>query len=183
MCIKNKKKHLRQRMLAERRRLQKPLKTRYDDLICKQVYEDITRQKSMVVHCYLPFEEEINIRPLIQKLLDENKRVICPKTLPKGQLSHHELLALDQIEEGLFSTFHPKTERSYEGEIDYIIVPGLAFDEKGNRIGYGGGYYDRFLKKQGKSHKVGLAYPFQIIDNLPIESFDVVLDAVYFIAL
>jgi 5-formyltetrahydrofolate cyclo-ligase len=183
MGIKEEKKELRLSMLSERSLLRVPSKSKYDKWICKVVFEDLVNRNSKVVHCYLPMKEEINIRPLIQKLLDAKIKVICPKTLLKGQLSHHELFSLEEIEEGLFSTFHPKTKMPYLGKIDYIIVPGLAFDRKGNRLGYGGGYYDRFLEDHKEAYKVGLAYPFQVIDNVPIEPFDAVLDQIYFTAL
>ena len=71
--------------------------------------------------------------------------------------------------------YHPEDEPD---EVDLVIVPLVAFDENGNRIGHGGGYYDRFLKKYPRAKKIGLAYELQKIDEVPAEPHDVPLDAV-----
>jgi 5-formyltetrahydrofolate cyclo-ligase len=183
MDIKEEKKAIREQMLLKRYAFSLSDKGSYDTWICDQVYNDIISKKAQVIHSYLPLSSEIDINPLIAKLLDENFTVICPKTLPKGKLEHYVLTGMDQVNKGVFSTIYPSSEQLYDGPIDYIIVPGLAFDHDQNRLGYGGGYYDRFMKDHPLAYKAGLAYPFQMIDRVPTEDFDVVLDKIYFRAL
>lgn len=130
------------------------------------------------IHCYLPMVYEINIRPVIQNLLSQGRTVICPKTLPVRQLEHLKLESLDQTETGIFGTSHPTNTELYPGGFDVIIVPGLAFDREGNRLGYGGGYYDRFLAHHPHTIKVGLAYPFQILESIPTSAHDIPIEKV-----
>ena len=66
----------------------------------------------------------------------------------------------------------------FNGRYDLIIVPGLAFDNRNYRVGYGGGYYDNFLVMQPESFKVGIFYPFQKVDVVPVEPHDICLDTI-----
>ena len=78
----------------------------------------------------------------------------------------------------LSSTEYPGGENEFSGTIDVIIVPGLAFDHEGGRLGYGGGYYDHFLSANPDALKVGVAYDFQLIDYVPTQCHDVRIDKV-----
>lgn len=88
------------------------------------------------------------------------------------------LTDLKNMEAGIFNTYHPKDAEEYTGEYDLIIVAGLAFDKRGYRVGYGGGYYDTFLAGQPKALKVGVCFPFQMIAEVPVESHDIKLDEI-----
>ena len=78
------------------------------------------------------------------------------------------LASLNQLERGLFGTFHPIGEKEFSGEYDLIIVPGLSVDHNNYRLGYGGGYYDNFLLDHPASRKIGIFYPFQLIEKIPL---------------
>lgn len=125
------------------------------------------------VHTYLPMEEEINIFPYIDFLLSNGAHVYCPESLKGGRLRNRRLTDLANLEEGIFGTQFPKDGEIYTGDYDLILVPGLAFDAMGNRIGYGAGYYDRFLFQHPASKKIGLAFDFQLIPSIPFESHDI----------
>ncbi|MCH8553846.1 MAG: 5-formyltetrahydrofolate cyclo-ligase, partial [Schleiferiaceae bacterium] len=73
---------------------------------------------------------------------------------------------------------HPGSDKQYDGPIDTFIIPGLAFDIQKNRLGYGAGYFDRFLKNYSTAQKIAVALPFQIMKQLPAESHDVPMDLI-----
>lgn len=176
MSVKEEKKALRKRMLEQRLRLDPGFKEAYDRRICLALEHLIRTRGARIVHSYIPMAGEINIRPLLQKLLDENIRVVCPKTLPKRRLENRVLHSLDALETGIMGTRHPLAADLYEGPIDLILVPGLACDAALYRLGYGGGYYDSFLSQHPEAFKAGLFYPFQKVEAVPREAQDERLD-------
>ena len=171
------KKNLREYMLSERKTTDFRFKRNYDNQICKTLKERlITNQDIKVVHSYLPIKGEIDITPFLDWSLKNNIKIICPKVIGKGQMESIELEDLQKIDVGPFRTIHPGSNRKFDGETDLVLVPGLAFDLNLNRLGYGGGYYDRFLRKQTKSKNLALLYPFQLIETVPIEQHDIKVD-------
>jgi 5-formyltetrahydrofolate cyclo-ligase len=174
------KKDLRTAIQAERNAIPLVKKAAYDTQIREGLWELIQERACKVVHLYLPMGAEINLYPLIQKLLDHEVKVYTPKTLKKRTLAHLELVSLKELEKGLWGTKHPKNSKVYEGTFDLIIVPGLAFDKDCNRLGYGGGYYDNFLKDHPQAYKVAAVYPFQIVEKVPVEVHDAKVDFVLY---
>ncbi|MFK7774302.1 MAG: 5-formyltetrahydrofolate cyclo-ligase [Saprospiraceae bacterium] len=178
MTIVEQKKKIRKEILSQRGIVEKESKEKYDQLICEAIRELIITRNFNFVHCYLPMSSEINIFPLIQFMLNQGIKVVTPKTLPKRQLENLLLNSLQELEEGVFGTCHPANSRIYLGQYDLIIVPGLAFDKKNFRLGYGGGYYDHFLANHVNAYKLGICYPFQKMEQIPLEKHDVQLDEV-----
>ncbi|MDZ4667903.1 MAG: 5-formyltetrahydrofolate cyclo-ligase [bacterium] len=172
------KKALRKIMLEKRFGLNQLAKYSYDQWVCDALEKIILAQKLKVVHAYIPMSGEIFTLPLLRKLLELNIRVVCPKTLPKRKLENRILSNLTHLETGIMGTQHPANSAIYEGQFDLIIVPGLAFDKQGFRLGYGGGYYDGFLANQPNALKIGIFYPFQEVDNVPLEDHDLRLDKI-----
>lgn len=169
---------LRKEMLSQRAFLNKAKKREYDQLVCDALWQIIEERTCQVIHAYLPMGTEINIAPLLEKLLVHGKTVVTPKTLPKRKLQNLVLKSLNEIEQGVFGTTHPANSFEYEGHYDLIIVPGLAYDKSSYRLGYGAGYYDNFLINQPKAYKVGIFYPFQEVESVPREEHDVKLDKI-----
>lgn len=180
MTIIEQKKELRKQMLFKRAKLDKQEKAQYDQWICEKLWALIRQQNYKNVHCYLPMGTEINIFPLIEKMLGEGITVITPKTLPKRRLENLILTSLQELEKGVFGTSHPANATAFFGPYDLIIVPGLAFNESNFRLGYGAGYYDNFMVEYPLAYKLGIAYPFQKVEEIPLESHDVQLDDVLF---
>jgi 5-formyltetrahydrofolate cyclo-ligase len=171
------KRLLRKKMTDRRRQMSPAIKQDLDRRLCQSLQELITERRPKVVHTYLPMPAEIDFLPVLAKMLEENIQLVLPKTLRGGQLEHLPLTSFEQLEDGIFGTKHPIGGVPYTGAYDLIIVPGLAFDRQGHRLGYGGGYYDRFLPAHPEAHKIALCYDFQIVENLPLEPHDVQLDA------
>ncbi len=167
-------------MLTLRSKQEEHVKHTQDKLINFQLQELIAELQPKVVHSYLPMPGEVDISDLITNLLRRGIKVVCPQSLPKRQMKHLALNSLQELEEGIFGTKHPTGKSYYEGNYDLIIVPGLAFDKQRNRLGYGAGYYDTFLKQQEKAYKVGVAYTFQVLDQIPVEGHDVRMDRIIY---
>ncbi|GLR15875.1 5-formyltetrahydrofolate cyclo-ligase [Portibacter lacus] len=168
---------LRKIILKERDSLDASYKNEYDQWICDELYKLIKAKQFRVIHTYLPIRSEIDILPLIEKLIDENYTIISPKTLAARKLEHFILSDVEKLETGLFGTLYPHGNTYFEEETyDLIIIPGVAFGEQRYRLGYGGGYYDNFLEDHPLAYKVGLCYPFQVVKDLPKEEHDAKLD-------
>ncbi len=170
------KHELREFMIAARKAIYPKEKRQYDKDICEKLKAIVSANKPNVVHSYLPIKGEIDVTPFLKWLLDIKIKVVCPKVLPERQLENIELLHFDEFDIGPFKTIHPSGNTVYSGNIDLVIIPGLAFDKNMNRLGYGGGYYDRFLAKHPEASKAALLYPFQMIDAVPIEEHEIKMD-------
>ncbi len=177
---KEQKKHLRTIMLKQRDEMLRSVRQAHSERICQQLWEEILDNNAQVIHSYLTMGSEINVLPLLQKALKAGLTVIVPKTLKKRQLQNLVLTDLKNMEPGIFGTYHPKDAEVYAGPYDLVIVAGLAFGKNGYRVGYGGGYYDTFLAEHPGARKIGVSFPFQILETVPVEAHDVRLDTVLY---
>jgi len=176
MTITDQKKALRTRIKTQRDAINLDYKFAYDASICEALFALIAARNCAVVHAYIPMGNEIDIRPLLAKLVANKITVVTPKTLKNRQLEHLVLDSLEHLESGVYGTSHPKNGIVFNGALDLVIVPGLAFDSENYRLGYGGGYYDTFLAEHPTAFTVGIAYPFQHINSVPKEAHDACLD-------
>lgn len=176
MNIVTRKKELRKQMFEARKSLSSEYKSQFDQWVNKAAWNVIDERKCKVVHVYIPMLSEIDIRPLIEKLLARGITVVAPKTLPKRKLENRILVSLNHLETGIMGTQHPAEPKVYDGPMDLIIVPGMAFDSRNYRLGYGGGYYDNFIVTQPTAYKLGIFYPVQQVEAVPVEAHDVCLD-------
>ena len=124
--------------------------------------------------CYLSFSSEAPTDKLIENLVECGFRVCAPR------VEGAEMLAIELGGDYALSRYGilEPLGQAYLGTVDLIITPLLAADERGNRLGYGGGYYDRFFKKHPQAKRVGYAFDFQIINEVPTETFDEKLDCI-----
>ena len=123
---------------------------------------------------YLSYSSELSTEPLIDKLLERGIIVYAPRV--EGE----EMVAVEYGDDFVISgqgIREPIGER-FDGDLDIVILPLLAVDEQGNRLGYGGGYYDRYLAKHTSSLKIGYCFDFQMLKSLPSEETDVALNMV-----
>lgn len=135
-------------------------------------------RNSKVVFFYVSVGSEVQTHDTIKEVLDK-KRVAVPITEKISKtISASELLNLNELEEGSFGILEPKKDFARivdPKDLDLIIVPGIAFDAKGRRIGYGHGYFDNFLKDIS-APKIALAYEMQLVDEIPASEKDVNVD-------
>ncbi len=127
---------------------------------------------------YVSNDNEVQTRGIILRCLFEGKRVAVPSLgVNRKEITPSVITDMSELSEGVFGIKEPGHEhiRPFPPElIKTVIVPGIAFDRKGGRIGFGGGYYDRFLRKVSRdAHIWGLAFGFQVMESLPVDSGDV----------
>ncbi|KAA0003805.1 MAG: 5-formyltetrahydrofolate cyclo-ligase [Thermoplasmata archaeon] len=149
--------------------------------VIKNIYGMDDFRKAKVIATYISFGTEVNTHGLIRSLIGK-KEVLVPVVVDrdKKEIILSELKHWKELSSGSYGILEPKKEfiRERDGsEVDIYLVPGVAFDAHGNRIGYGSGYYDRLLGN-ASGVKVGVAYDFQVIERIPSEGHDVKLDKI-----
>ncbi|MFC1809927.1 5-formyltetrahydrofolate cyclo-ligase [Patescibacteria group bacterium] len=173
------KAEIRKRIKAKRDKLKFEQKKKMDQKICDKLHKSKYWKQARTILIYVSHKNEVDTNHLILMYINE-KHIIVPKTNPKNHtLTLHKINSLDDLEEKNYGILEPKpkTKKIKPDQIDLAIIPGIAFDKKGHRIGFGKAYYDR-LNKNLKCPKLGLAYGFQIIDNIPAQSHDIPLDLI-----
>lgn len=132
------------------------------------------------IFCYVSFRSEVNTHPIIKKAIDEGKTVAVPKIeIRSGEIKAYIIESMEEcLEPGAFGILEAKSdcrEMDYS-KLELIIAPGFAFTMRGDRLGYGGGFYDRFLKKYNGVPVCGLTYDCLIFDYLPVKEHDSPVD-------
>jgi 5-formyltetrahydrofolate cyclo-ligase len=180
MEIKKDKKALRIEVLKKRESISKKEKDLLDKIILDKLYESNLYKTSKNIFVYVSFRDEINTIKLIERALLDNKNIYVPKVYNSTKTMKAIFInSLDKLEKNKMGILEPKDDTLVidKNDIDLIIVPGAVFDKSFNRIGYGGGYYDRYLEEiKYKNNKIALAYDFQIIDEIEAESHDIKVD-------
>lgn len=133
------------------------------------------------IHCYVSMNErrEVNTHSLIKEMIRTGKQVAVPVTnFQEGVLSHHQLRSFEELESNKWGVLEPNGGKKIAPEeLDLVIVPMVGGDEQGNRIGYGEGFYDRFLEEV-TCPKIGLCFEQNIVGKIPTEDFDIPMDKI-----
>lgn len=130
---------------------------------------------------YLPFNQEVCTVPILRQAILDGKRVAVPKCCG-SQLRFIWLEDLDAVEKNSMGIPEPVAEGPVADDVEaLVLMPGVAFDKKGRRIGYGGGFYDRFLAREDKHPTVALCYDFQLFEQLETEEYDIPVDKVLWV--
>ena len=182
-ATRTRKERLRKRVLAVRMGLDRGQAEVSGQAILEQILGLEAYRRAKLVHTYVSSKEnEVDTRALIGACLKQGKCVAVPVVMPGTKTLAHALIdGLDQLVVGPWGLAQPDpaaaTWLPAEARIDLVVVPGLAFDRRGHRIGWGGGYYDRFLA-QVQTVKIGLCYDALVLDCIPGEPHDVPVDLV-----
>ncbi|MGI6232641.1 MAG: 5-formyltetrahydrofolate cyclo-ligase [Prevotella sp.] len=147
--------------------------------ICTHVIQHELIGKARIVFAYYSLEDEVNTHKLINQLLEMGKKVVLPKVVGDGIMELREYASEADLKKGAFNIMEPTGNcfTAYN-KIDVAIVPGMAFDRKGNRLGRGKGYYDRLLPQLINCYKIGICFPFQLVDRVPTNDFDIKMNEV-----
>ena len=166
------KSELRKQVLQEMKAISQEQKQAMDQALTERILQHPFYQEAKVIATYLSFPHEFQTQELIEQALRDGKKVLIPKTYPKGRM---DFVVYDpqQLVKTSFGLLEPQgnLEVVDASQIDLIHVPGLAFTTEGYRIGYGGGYYDRYLE-HFSGHTLSTVYPCQIQDFSP-ENHDI----------
>ena len=144
-----------------------------EKFVNSQVYRD-----AKTIYGYMPYNQEVRTIPMMEQALRDGKRVAVPKVYG-DTMKFIYMDDLSQVEEGYYNIPEPIADGPVaEDPTALVLMPGLAFDEKGNRMGYGGGFYDKFLAQEPDHPTVALCYAFQMVDHIPTEEYDIPVDCV-----
>lgn len=177
---KEDKKILRNKILLIRDSLNRNEKEIMDNEIFNKLKNTELYKNARNIFIYISFSNEINTINIIKKALEDKKDVFIPKIYKTNKsMKAIKLNSFDDLKKNSMGILEPIDDSKYieKENIDLIVVPGVVFDKDCNRIGYGGGYYDRYLKDIAyKNNKVVLAYDLQVIDKIESEEHDIKVD-------
>ncbi|MBO4986407.1 MAG: 5-formyltetrahydrofolate cyclo-ligase [Paludibacteraceae bacterium] len=163
------KQRMRELLIQKRRMLSAEERTAQSELILSQLEKMTVFREAKTVLLYYPKNNEVDVLPLFKRY-KRDKVLLLPVTHRNG-MTANPYEGNDKMHRGKVGIPEPTTP-PFEGNIDVIIVPAVAFDKEGNRLGRGGGYYDRFLKKQTHATIIGVGYDFQLVDEVPVRKHD-----------
>ena len=158
------KKELRRELLKRRKEVNNPDAERavFEKVITEDVF-----LSAEVIFCYVSYGSEMGTRLLIREILRQGKTLVVPKCVDdKGHMIGVEIKSEDDLKSGMYGILEPEGCEFEKEKIDLAIVPGIAFDKEGIRLGYGKGYYDRFLKGL-KGETIGICHKELVFEKLP----------------
>ena len=163
------KSKMRELLVQKRRVMSTADRQMYSQQILDQLEQMTCFREAKTILLYYPIQNEVDVLPLIKKYKHE-KTLLFPVSHRRA-MTVHPYAGNAMMHRGKFGIPEPTTP-AYEGEIDLVIVPAVAFDAKGRRLGRGGGYYDRFIKKLTHAELVGVGYDFQLVEEVPAARHD-----------
>ncbi|MCX7904808.1 MAG: 5-formyltetrahydrofolate cyclo-ligase [Caloramator sp.] len=173
------KKELRREMIKKRLEMSKEDVEEKSNKIMDKIINILQEKKINNIMLYFPIKNEVSTEKLALFCFERGIGVIYPKSIIETYtILPCQIKSFNDLEEGEYGIPEPKTyEIVDKKDIDIVIVPGVAFSRLGYRLGYGAGYYDRFLSDY-KGTKIGVCYAFQICDSVFNEVYDVKMDAI-----
>jgi len=178
--INEQKDKLRQQMKLKTFRLTLSERERAAILIKERVLKLLLKMPAEKIMLYYPIKTELDTRPLLTELLQRGKQIGLPVCKENYTLEIRQICEFEKLILGKFGLAEPDKAAPLirSDTLEMILLPGLAFDQRGYRLGYGAGYYDRFLSQAPQAFKLGLSYDFQLKSEIPFEPHDLSVDAV-----
>ena len=165
------KSEIRHEVLHQRNQIPVDLRCLWNQEIVDKIKKNPHYQHAHVIAMYYPMGSEVDVLPLLR---DTSKQFVFPKVVNRDKKIIRFAPIVNSVVPGIFNTMEPDGEIVDTTLIDLFLVPGVAFTLRGERIGYGAGYYDRLLAMVNVP-RIGIAYSTQIIDEIPVEPHDVLL--------
>ncbi len=176
------KKAIRKAFLQARKDLPKDIVQKHSAIITEKVLAKSYFQKAQTVMIYMDFRKEVATKALIEACWAAGKKVVVPRVMKEGQLLLISIESFEDFELSSFGILEPIPRADNQPDaasIDLVLVPGVAFDEEGYRMGYGGGFYDRLILRFREDVVLcALAFEVQMTDKLPVEPHDQQMDVV-----
>lgn len=176
------KRKLRRLLLEKRAALTEAERQEYGRCIAERILAEPAFQKAKTIFSFMPMDEEVQLQSLFTDSAASGKRFGFPVCFSKGRMEVYEPADRDHMERDRFGILAPNPERDRllaPEELDFVIVPLLGFDRELYRIGYGGGFYDRYLRRlRPGTPFAGVAYSLQDCRHIPRESFDLALPVI-----
>ncbi|WP_147532359.1 5-formyltetrahydrofolate cyclo-ligase [Bacillus marasmi] len=169
------KKQLRQVMKHNLSLIDKPQYEHLSYQIAQALFQDPDWQNAKIVGVTISNPPEVDTYQIIRKAWEHGKTVVAPKCNPlTKELQFRKLETFSELESVFYGLYEPKEDSTVEipgDEIELLLVPGLSFNRQGYRLGFGGGYYDRFLQNY-HGVTISLAFAVQVIEGIPVETHD-----------
>ena len=135
-------------------------------------------KNAKTIYGYLPYNQEVRTVPMLEQAMKEGKRVAVPKCYGE-EMRFIFMDDLSKVEKGYANIPEPVADEPVaDDKTALVLMPGMAFTKDGKRMGYGGGFYDKFLAAEPDHPTVALCYDFQMVEDLPTEDYDIPVDCV-----
>ena len=181
-ALRAQKKLLREQILAQRDALSPALRAAASRDMTQKLLADPGYINARSVLAYMGFGTEVETATFVAQVLHDGKLLALPRIHKTSQsLRLHRVNRLDELVSGVWGIREPHLDAPTVGldEIDFVLMPGVAFDRSGARLGYGAGYYDRLLASSAhRSHRVAAAFEMQLVDTVPTDVHDQRLDII-----
>ena len=176
------KRELRKSIIARRDALTAFDRSSMSDAITRKLFMMDAYKKAGLVLAYMNFGSEFETDGFARRVLEDGKALALPRLkTDRSGLDLHVVSDIDDLEVGLWGIREPRDGDLVEdfSLIDFILVPGVAFSFRGDRLGYGGGFYDRLLvNKRSDAVAVAAAFSFQVVEKIPAEENDIPVDGI-----
>lgn len=170
---------LRKELIKKRKELTTEYRIKSSDKILDKLFESEEYIKADIILVYADSNGEVATDRLILKSLLNGKRIFAPVCEDNFSMNFYEIFSLDEMYPSTYGIREPLPIENFKlsdakiTDNTLIVVPGVAFDKNNNRMGYGKGYYDRYLSRVDIKHRIGLAYKFQVVDKLEYSETDI----------
>lgn len=147
-------------------------------ILCARFTATEAYRNAKTVYGYMSYNQEVRTLPILEQALRDGKRVAIPKCYG-AEMRFIFMDDLSRVAKSSSGIPEPISDGPVaDDKTALVLMPGMAFDRQGHRIGYGGGYYDKFLAAEPNHPAIALCYDFQVVDLLPTEEFDIPVDLV-----
>lgn len=172
--------------MTTKKELRQMLRHRKEHISCTEASAVLSRlrlhprwQSASTVLLYHALPDEVPTQALLEELRAAGKTVLLPRVTSPTEMTLHRYTGPGDLQTGAYGIMEPTGEPfSDYAHIDTVLVPGMAFDRHGHRLGRGKGYYDRLLPQLPHAYKMGICFPFQLLDEVPVDDHDVLMDCV-----
>lgn len=178
LVIIKEKKELRAQFKLKRAQLSEEQINEKSQLIAEKVLNLAEFKKAKNIMCYVSKDKEVATHDLIKKILTMNKTLAVPLIIEKGMMKPAIIGDFSELRLADFNTLQPQTGEFLEEKIDLNLMPALAVSKTGERLGWGGGFYDRFISDYQPRLNIALIFDCQIVDQLPTTKFDQKVDRI-----
>lgn len=182
MLDQSSKEEIRKKTLSKRNQLSEKDRVMFSRIIFNKLLESEEYKKADRIAVYYPVGSEVQTLDIIRDALINKKKVGLPRVINDNEIKFYQIMekSLEEVEftKGKYGIMENIDSTVELDPIDLLIIPGVAFDYECNRIGYGKGYYDRFLGKNDIGYIVGLAFENQMVKYIPINELDQKVDCI-----
>ena len=172
------KQELRARIRTQKRAMTEEQITEKSEKLAQLFLSSALYKEAKTVYGYLPYNQEVRTVPMLEQALRDGKRVAVPKVYGDA-MKFIYMDDLSAVAKGYAGIPEPVADCPVADDPQaLVLMPGLAFDPQGHRLGYGGGFYDKFLADEPGHPTLALCFSFQMLDHLETESYDIPVDCV-----